>query len=357
MTMKKYTIVATPIATQGTVFIGLDVHKATIHATVLYEERERGVLWVGSIPSKKQHVTGLIRRLKGCKIEVVYEAGCTGYRLKRWLEELGANVIMTPPGSVLKTKNAAIKTDRRDSLALAEQLRNRQLNPVHDLGDEGYLRRELIRTRDQVRQHRQQIGVQIKSKLLFHGIDIPEDERGRWSQAFLKWLEQCAPSPHLDVCIESLVRIYRHLTQELNALTQQIETLSKHEDFAEDVALLTSIPGIGKLIAMTILLELGDLSRFDRATEFAGFLGLVPHENSSGDSQRKGGLTRRGNRRVRAALVQATWQLIYRCPHTKRNYEHLKTRRPSGTAICATARRLALTMRAMLRDRTPYQPA
>lgn len=355
--MQKYTIRHRTITTGERVYMGLDVHKDSIHVTVLGEDRNASPLLQRTVPNARRHVDALVRQFPDCEIEAVYEAGPTGYSLMRWFQDNGCKVFMTPPCKILQEKGGKqIKTDSRDSLACAEQLRNRQLTKVHDLGDRGYRRRELTRTREQLRNHRSAICSQIKSKLLLHGVAIPEDMSTRWTRAFVQWLQQ-EPSgdPHLDFCIGMLVQTYQQLSRQMKELEDKLEELAAVEDFEEDVELLTSVPGISTLTAMTLLLELGDISRFDRSDEFSSFLGLIPGEWSSGQTQRKRGLLRWGNRRARTALVQASWYLIGKDARMRAVYERIKFKKNSGTAICAVARRLALAVRAMLRDRAPYE--
>jgi transposase len=114
------------------------------------------------------------------------------------------------------------------------------------------------------------------------------------------------------------------------------------------------VPGIGPLTTMLLLLELGDVSRFECCEELASWLGLVPSEWSSGDEKNKGSITRAGNRRARTALTEASWSLIRKDARMRAVYERIKAKSGSGVAIVAVARRLALAVRAMLRDQVEY---
>ena len=92
--MKTYKLKTEPIATTQSVWMGIDVHKVSLHITILDEEGEQ--VWAGSVPHGREHVAGLVRRLETTQITAVYEAGPTGYKLKHWLEELGCEAFICP---------------------------------------------------------------------------------------------------------------------------------------------------------------------------------------------------------------------------------------------------------------------
>jgi len=351
--MKKYKLKGEAIAIDEDIWLGIDVHKKTLHVTAMNDEE---VLCQRSVPSNEKHVRGFINKFRNCEIVAVYESGPTGYWLKHWLEKLGCEAFITPVSKVPEIKGGKqIKTDRRDSRELAKLARAEMLEEVHDLGEKRYRQRELTRTRKQFVKKRTQVCNQIKSKLLFHGIEPPDDLDGNWSKAYLAWLES-EPSGDfgLDLALEELVDEYRRLTKKIRRFKKEIKRLSETEEFEKDVDLLTSVPGVGVLTAMTFLLELGDISRFDRCEEFASFLGLIPGEWSSGERQQDTKI-RWGNKRVRTALVESSWRLKAKDPQMEKTYERiLSNTNDSGKAIVAVARRLGLAMRAMLREGNEY---
>ena len=351
--MKKYKLNEEAIAINKKIWLGIDAHKKTLHITVIDSE---SVLHELSVPHSREHVEGLIGKLPGCEIVAVYESGPTGYSLLHWLNELGCDAFITPVSKVPESKGRKrIKTDRRDSRELAEFARAGLLKEVFDLGEEHYRQRELTRTRQQLVDKRSKTCNQIKSKLLYHGVELPEGLKQNWSNKYLSWLAS-APSgdEHLDLALQLLVETHRELTAKIKRLTKAIEKLAETDKFAKDVEIITSTPQIGMLTAMVFLLELGDISRFTRAEEFSSFLGLIPGEWSSGERTKKGSRIRWGNRRARSALVEAAWRVIGDDPKLKKTYERIKYRRGSGRAIVAVARRLGLILRAMLREGKKY---
>lgn len=353
--MRKYKLNNNLSATAGEkVWMGIDAHKETLHVTILNSEGEK--VLSQSIPHGRNHVKGLVDRLEGAEIVAVYEAGPTGYRLLRWLEEFGCDAFMCPPTHVRQLRGRKrIKTDQRDSLTLAEQARAGMLPEVHALEDEVYCQRQVERTRAQLVKHRSQTKAQIKSLLLFHGVQLPEGLKANWSKAYMGWLASGpTESPDLNFCIATLVEAIEMFDKQLKQMDKRLEEIEKSERWKKQAALLRSIPGVGALTTMVVLLEAGDVNRFERCEEFASWLGLVPTEWSSGEGQKKGSITRAGNRRIRTGLIESSWTLIRHDPVMKGVYNRICARRGSAVAIVAVARRLALIIRAMLRDEKPY---
>jgi len=353
--MKKYKLKQDSIAISQEIWIGIDAHKKTLHFSVINEDDE--VLWQNSVPHGRSHVQSVIDRLPGCKIVAVYESGPTGYSLRHWLKEMGCTAFVTPVSKVPENKGGKqIKTDKRDSLQLARLARAGLLDEVHDLGKERYCQRELTRTREQLMQQRSKICSQIKSKLVFHSIETPKGMKSNWSKKYLAWLaNNPSGNPSLDVALNVMVGMYRALTTQIKRLDKEIKELAETDEFEEEVELLTTVPQVGVLTAMIFLLELGDISRFDRCEEFSSFLGLVPGEWSTGEKRRQTSRVRWGNKRARTALVETSWWLIGKDPRMRKTYDRIKYRSGhSGTAIVAVARRLGLAMRAMLREGKAY---
>jgi transposase len=160
--------------------------------------------------------------------------------------------------------------------------------------------------------------------------------------------------PGIDACLAAQVAIRRALTEQIRGLDRKIEQLAKSHRHRRRAQLLRTIPGVGTITAMTYLVELGDvMARFETCEDLASFLGLAPGERSSSSKQRKGSTPNGGNKWVGPALVQASWQVIAHDEQLRAVYDRIKAKNPqygSAIAIVAVARRLALAMRAMLRD-------
>lgn len=340
------------IARNQTISIGLDVHHRNTEVVVLGPDE---ILHRQTMPTSREHFLALGARFQNCRVRAVYEASSVGYKPLRWLREAGFAAYMTSPALIPTRHGEYVKNDRRDAVKLAEYDRAGLLKTVWDLSDQQYDDRQLVRSRKQLVENRTRTCQQIKSVLKFHRVDVPEGISTQWSNAFLEWLSAGpADRPGTDASLNSKVQMYRAFSEQIRGLTKRIETLARADRYQGSVDLLTSIPGVGPLTAMTFLVELGDVvGRFPTGDQLVSYLRLAPGERSSGNRQRKGSTPPGGNPWVRTALVQSSWQLIGRDEQMRAVYDRIKARNSqygAGIAIVAVARRLALAMRAMLRE-------
>jgi transposase len=290
------------------VFIGVDVHKESWHVTARTEGEE---IFHGGIPSQYQAFRKLLGYFKDCKIKVAYEAGPCGFWLYDRLTEDGIETIVVPPSLIPIESGNRVKTDKRDSRKLAKLLEGNMLKRVYVLNEEDRVDRELLRTRRQLVEHRNDVARQIKSKLLFYGIRSPFALRYGWGSNYLKWLKGMElPRESLRACFESLIELYEYLTDQLIKMNRRVKELSQSLKYRQRLKLLCSVPGIGTLIGMEILVELPEMERFKTGDELASYIGLTPSEYSTGQYVRQGRITRCGNKRVRTCAVEGSWILI-----------------------------------------------
>lgn len=333
-------------------YVGIDVHKRdwTVHVLCQGEE-----LYHSTITPEPERLIATLKRLEASEVHTVYEAGPTGYWLHDALVEAGFDSMVTPP-SLVPRIGGRMKTDHRDSTKLATMLAGGFLKRVHVLGPEGRAHRQLLRTRNQIERHRKQTQAQIKSMLLFHGKRAPTGLLERWSEAHVKWLASIEwEYPALQASLMALVELFLYLDKQLKVMNVQLENLAQTDKYRERVGLLTQIPGMGMYSAMTLLIELQDVERFQRADQLASYLGLTPSQRSSGESVRMGGITRCGNPRLRTRFVESSWTLIRYDKTVRATYDRIKHQTGSGKkAIVAVARRLALRVRRVLLDAKPY---
>lgn len=195
-----------------------------------------------------------------------------------------------------------------------------------------------------------------RALLLFHGIEIPFSSRQQWTGPFVRWLHEVdLGNEYLNRSLKILVELFDYLSVEKKKLTHEVVELGREEKYAQRIKLLKTIPGIGCLSAMEIIVELQDITRFQTADEIAAYLGLTPSQYSSGEYVRMGHITHAGNDRVRTTLVESSWILIGKDPHMRSKYEDIKHRRGGKRAIVAVARNLSIRIRRMLLDLVPYQ--
>ena len=336
-------------------FVGIDVHRRWWHVTILNEDGLK--LFANQIPGNCEAISQLLSRYAEAeRISVVYEAGYFGFWLHDHLQDIGVDARVTPPSLVPTQAGNRIKTDPRDSLKLASLLKSGDLTSVYVPSPEERAHRQVSRRRRQFIQDRVRAQHRIKAELRFTGLELPQEPTGRWSQVFVDNLRALRfPDPYQQASFQNLLDQYDQTSELVSRQTDLLRQLARSEQYQDRVEILESIPGIGWLSAMEILLELQDVARFQRADAIAAYVGLTPGQYSSGDRIRLGRITRQGKPMVRALLVQASWRLIQKDPVMQEKYDRIKVRAGGKRAIVAVARTLVMRMRRILLNGEPYQ--
>jgi len=346
--MKKYSQV---IPKGKTLFVGLDLHRNSWHLTVVAEDE---IIFSFNMPPEPDTLLKFLSRYQKNVIRVVYEAGCFGYSLYRLLNDSGIHCIVTPPTLVPIECGNRVKTDRRDSKKLALLLSKNMLKEVWIPSKQLLAHRQVLRTRQQLMKDRIRLQQRILGELCFHGVPVAKP-RGPWSAKFIKQLKDII---FADSYLQQSFWVkLEQLDQQNLSLEQQtslLKELSKNELYAKHCQLLQTVPGIGLISAMTIVLELGDISRFGKAEQLAAYAGLTPAQYSSGEHIRMGRITRCGNSSLRAILTEVSWTAIRKDPELKAVYDNIRSRREAKKANIAVARRLLLRCRRILLDQRPY---
>ena len=333
-------------------FVGIDVHKRTYHVTGVWEDgREE---FIKSMPADKEILVKYLAQWRMYRIMAVYEAGYFGYALHDYLIEHGIECMVTPPSLVPGEYGNRVKTDRRDSRKLALYCAKGFLKSVYVPTVEERSHRQVIRTRRQLVNDRIRKQNQIKSFLTQYGIPFP-DILGKWSKQYIEKLNCIRLNDRwLKKSFEKLIRAYEFVDGQIEEQTKLLKELAKEERYRERVAILRSIPGIGIISAMEMLLELQDVERFSKADQLAAYVGLTPSQFSSGDRVRMGRITRIGKQQLRALLIEAAWIFVRKDVTANEIYTRIRARAGSKRAIVAIARRLLLIGRRLLINNKMY---
>jgi transposase len=335
------------------VLVGVDVHKRQWFVTVRTVEME---LFCGSINGDWPSLRSLLGRYDPAHVTVVYEAGFSGFWLHDCVVAWGGQCVVTPPSLVPMEYGNRVKTDKRDSRKLAWLLSLGLLKKVWVPDESQRGHREVLRRRRQLVQDRVRLQSRIKSELALHGISVC-DRPGRWSGPLIERLREVRlADAWAQASYERLLEMYDLVSHQLALQTQLLRELSRLPQYRDRVRLLSSVPGIGVITAMALLLELHDVGRFGRAEQLAAYVGLTPSQYSSGDHIRMGRITGMGNSYLRGLLVESAWIAVRRDPHLRLVYERIKQRAGGKRAIVAVARRLVLAVRRVLLDQVAYQP-
>jgi transposase len=296
-------------------YVGMDVHKETI-AVAIAKEGRGDPAYYGEIPNTSEAIKKLIKKLasNGEKVSFCYEAGPCGYDLYRQLINLGQRCDVVAPSLIPKKSGDRVKTDRRDANTQTRLYRAGELTAVWVPGKEQEAIRDLTRAREDMKAMEGHARQRLGAFLLRHGKRFPG--KCKRTQAYFRWLEEIKfEMPAQQIVLQEYVDTLKHMMGRVAALEEEMRQAMQGWSLAPVVTGLMALRGVELITAMTIVAELGDMSRFDSARQIMAHLGLVPSEYSSGNRQKRGGITKTGNGHARRVLIEASW--CYRSPARK----------------------------------------
>ena len=299
---------------KDTRFVGLDVHAESIAVAVAEGGGE--VRSLGGIPNKPESVRKLIKRLGPAgSLRVCYEAGPTGYVLYWQLTGLGVHCDVVAPTLVPVKAGDRVKTDRRDAEKLARSYRSGDLTPVWvpDAAHEAL--RDLVRAREAAKKDQLRARHRLQKFLLRHGRRAPDGVKP-WTETQMAWVKRevrFEASAHQAVLLDYLTEV-DHARDRIQRLERSIDEAVEvaPERMRAVVHALQALRGIAKVSAVTIVAEVGELSRFARPRQLMGYSGAVSSEDSSGGRTRRGAITKTGNAHLRRIIVEAAWAYRHR---------------------------------------------
>jgi transposase len=291
--------------------VGIDAHKKDLAIAVLVGGERTPVTW--SVVNEASAIRRLVRRLERVApgpVQACYEAGPCGYALQRQLTTARVRCQVIAPALIPRKPGDRIKTDRRDARKLAELLRAGLLTEVRPPTPAEEAVRDLGRARDDAREDRQRCRHRLSKLLLRRGLHYA----GRhWTRAHRRWLDQLSWAHEAE---RAVVEDYRlaldHLDARLAELDARLTAIAQQAPYRTPVAWLRCFRGIDTLSAILLLAELHDIGRFPAPRPLMAYLGLVPGEYSSGETHRRGRITRTGNTLARRLLVEAPWHYRHR---------------------------------------------
>ena len=330
--------------------IGIDVHKRDSQICILAEEGELIEERIRTEPERFAAVLGGRPRAR-----ILLEASTDSEWVARCVEGLGHEVVVGDPNfaPMYATRTRKVKTDRRDARALRDACLLGAYRPAHRLSDPQRHVRGRLTVRDSVVRTRTRYISLIRALLRQQDYRVPSGS----AEAFVHRVAAMTLPGRLLSTLAPLLAIMRHLNAQLAYSDQTIEQLAAHD---VRVQRLRTVPSVGPATATAFVPTIDDVRRFRRAHEVEAYLGLVPREFSSGETQHRGHITKAGPAHMRWLLIQVAVSILRRRPPQAEALHawalHIAARRGKPIAVVALARRVAGILYALLRDGTTFDP-
>jgi transposase len=294
--------------TKHTLYVGLDTDKRHIDVAVAEPLPGGEVRYWGQVGNEPAALDRVIRRLQkgGRELEVCYEAGPCGFGIYRRLNRKpGVRCQVVAPSMTPRRPGSRVKTNRRDSLTLVKLLRAEELTAAWVPDEEHEAMRDLTRARSTTMQDltrcRQRItGFLLRQEIVYVGKP--------WTKKYRIWLgrlEFAAPAHRL--MFDELLSAFDATRARCDRLLADIVELLPNWSLCWLVTALQALRGYQLINAVTLAAEIGDPRRFENPRQLMAYVGMVPSEHSTGDSVRRGGITKTGNRGARKVLIEASW--------------------------------------------------
>lgn len=334
-------------------FVGLDVHRRSYSVAIWSDQR--GLIAQWTQPAAPDVLLARLEPVTSNIIWIVYEAGPTGYGLVRDLRAAGYRADVIATCKLLKTVSRDSKSDRLDSCQLAQHAGLGLLHTIRVPTEQEERDRQIVRMREGAIRKRRRARQQIKSFLLLHGLAQP-DGLSYWTKSSLQSLRTLKLPPELRLCLDVLLDDEAHAHGQVLRLKNEIAKLSRTERHSQHVKVITSVPGVGTVTAMTLQTELIAPKRFAHAGEVAKMVGLAPRVHESGERRREGRLNKAGNWRLRTILVEAAWRWVGRDPTAKARFTRLvRNTGDCKKAIVGVARKLLVILWKMVTSGETYR--
>lgn len=337
------------------IFIGLEDSKKTWRVCV---RSEKMVVHETSMPAQYSNLRSYLKgRYPQCAVKVVYEAGFKGFNLYDRLTEDGIECIVLPPHLMLEAKVNRVKTDKRDARRLSKMLEDGDCRGCYVPDRERREDRQICRTLNAVEKEIKSTRNRIRKLLQYHGLEMAVPEEKVWGKKEFRSVIELKLDESLRKSVSILLTILESMWQHQLELRKELRQLSQKARYKKAFDIAKSLPGVGWLTAMRLVLELGeDFTRFTTSKSIANFLGLTGAENSTGETEHKGRITKQGNKMVRAWLIESAWVSIRKDPVMLDFYQRMQRNTASKKkAIVAVARKLAIRLRSCMVQGIEYQ--
>ena len=342
-------------------YIGVDLHKRTISICVVRLEGQKRVV-VARKRLECSNTEGICRFFRQyCPFQVVVEATASYEWFLALVEPLtdekaGGKVVLAHPGKLRVIAESAYKTDKIDARVLAELLAVDMIPTAYRPGPRQREHRTLVRHRYYIQRRSTSVRNRIRNILSNYNADCKD----LFTRAGLEYLAKVPVLAADRFALDQLVAEWKEHQKRLYAADKQLAEFAANKELSEAEKngreTLATIPTVGAVTIDIVLAEVGvKKNRFKSLKRAGSFIGLAPGVRESAGKTKEQGITKRGPRLLRWAMIQTSWRLVRCDVYGHATFERLAHRRGKKKAIAAVGRRVFCMMIAMLRSGEAYR--
>jgi transposase len=326
--------------------IGCDFHPSYQQYAMV--DRQTGELSEGRLEHEHGEARRFYEALRGQQVRVGMEAMGNSQWFETLLAQLGHELWLGDAAEIRNLVRRQQKTDKRDAQHILTLLSDGRFPQIWVPSGETRDVRQLLRHRQKLVAMRAQVKNQLQHLALNQGVR----RRARlWSREGRLVLEQLPLAGWTAERRRDLLALLDQFNQQV---AEKDRAVLAEASKRPEVRLLMTHPGVGPVVGLAYVLTIGPVGRFRRGKQVASYLGLIPREHSSGGRQKLGSISKQGNTMMRTLLVEAAQTAARFDQELRRDYQRLKARKHSALAKVMVARKLAVRMYWMLRERQQY---
>jgi transposase len=328
-------------------YAGIDLHSSTNYTAVIDEQDQR--LYGKRLPNRVDTIVSALEPFKETLEGVVVESTYNWYWLVDGLQDNGYTVHLANPSAMKQYEGLKHTDDRWDAFWLAHMLRLHILPEGHIYPKEQRPVRDLLRRRLLFVKHRTAHILSLQSMITRNcGMQMSCHAIKRLEHADAEILFD---HPHLVLAAQNTIQAIRFLKDRIESIEREVKSVIK---LREEFTCLLTIPGIGDILGMTIMLEVGDITRFPKVGNYSSYCRCVKAERLSNGKKKDENNRKNGNKYLSWAYVEAANFAIRYCAHAQSFYQKKRAKTNGVVAIKALCNKLARASYYLMRDRVPY---
>lgn len=312
---------------------GIDLHKKYSYITVVDDDNQ--IILQDKFKNDKMVLQNALLQLNN-PIRAVVEATFNSYWLVNVLKDVNINSVVTHPTKLKAIASSKIKTDKIDSTILAKLLRHNMLPLSYIPSKQEQILKDIVRLRLDLVNQRSRLKTKLKFILLRNCIfELPY--RDTFCQRGQKWLLSLDLLRHEKESIQNLLNLINEFSVQIGKFDKDIKNQVDKNYHAK---LLMTVPGIGPIVALTLVAEIGNVHRFKSSGALCSYAGMIPSTYSSGGKTTHGGTTKQGSKFIRYALSEAVLHTIRKNEHLKEFYDRKSKEKGESKAKVACMKKL-----------------